>query len=615
MSPARAPGTGAPPGPDAGAGPDHRRLAEELVALEVRTLADLGGIAEDAADLRARAAAAGWAHGAERARLLVADAAARADRMEHGAQEQRDVLVEAMLAGDDLLAARAHSLLAASLDRLGLLTEALAHAADGVHLLPPDAPPHLRVSHTMLLALMSSQQLSGNGFRASFDQIVSDAEALPGPELLLTALNNYAWLLYERGEQQDADAVVARLQEVADAHGVRLNASALDTVARVLLEGGDLVGAERLARASIAADTPTTSRFAAAEGMLTLAEIRWRQGDPDAAETLITGAEDLGARHDMAEIRALALRQKSRLLAERERWQEAYDAATGYHDLWETIRSRETDSRAVLLQTVLNTDEARRRSAVYEELAERDPLTGLWNRRRLDRLLPALLGEHDAGGLPMSLAIVDLDRFKDVNDTHDHQVGDAVLCRVAELVAVAEPSFAVRLGGDEFLLVLPGLDESAALALAEGVRHRIEEQTWPAAGGPVSVTVSIGVATSASSTPSDLLRSADANMYRAKRAGRNRVTGALRDPVPAAAAGPGPRRGTGRGAVDEQVDEPGRGIAPAGRAVGATLGRPLSTPRHSAGPQAVDRATDPALAARGRPRRLGAHVGRTDEQR
>lgn len=581
---------------------DRAALGARLAELEVGVYTDLAGLADTAEDLRVAADAAGWAHEAARARLVLADVSGRTDRLEGGAQAQRDILVEAMLAGDDLLAARAHHLLGASLDRLGLTTEALAHAADGVHLLPADAPGHLRVEHTMLLALMSSQQLSGNGFRSSFEQVVADAATLPTPELLLAALNNYAWLLYERGETADASAVVGRLEDVAARTGVRLNSAALDTVARVLLDRGELDRAEEMARAAIASDAPTTSRFTAGEAMLTLAEIRWRRGDADSAYLLATGAEQLALEHAMPEIRALALRQKAKLLADRGDFRGAYEASTAYHELWETVRSRETDSRAVLLQTVLGTDEARRRSAVYEELAERDPLTGVWNRRHLTRLFPAMLGEADAGGRPLSVAIVDVDRFKSVNDRRDHQVGDAVLCRVAELLdaQVTEPAFPVRLGGDEFLLVLPGLDEAAAIALVERARAAVEAEDWSALTDGLAVTISAGVATSGkASTHSDLMRRADENMYRAKRSGRNTVRGGGRAvPEPGPTAGePGPDRRGRRSPAEE-------------RATGTGAGTGEDTePRHSAGDDAVDRAPDPDLVGRGRPLRPGAHRG------
>jgi len=514
---------------------DRDTIRAEVDRIEVAVHRDLTGLVAAAERVRDVAAVHGWTHEVARARLVLADISARADRLEDGAQAERDILVEALLADDALLAARAHHLLGGSLDRLGLMTEALAHAADAVHLLPADAPAHLRVEHTMLLALMSSQQLSGNGFRSSFDQVIADAELLPTPDLLLAALNSYAWLLHERGEAADAAAAVDRMRQVAERTGIRLNSAALDTAARVLLDAGDLERAEEMARAAIAPDAASSSRFNSGEGMLTLAEIRWARGDADGAYLLAAGAEELAVDHNLPEIRALALRQKARLLAERGDYRGAYEAATAYHDLWATVRSRETDSRAVLLQTVLHTDEARRRSALYEELAERDPLTGVWNRRHLNRILPAMLGEHDASGIPLSVAIVDLDRFKAVNDERDHEVGDAALCRIADLldVELTEPAFAVRLGGDEFLLVLPDVDERAAAELGDRARRRVAAEDWNELTRGLPVTISVGVATSTTaSTQAELMRVADDNMYRAKRAGGNTVQGSGQGAAP-----------------------------------------------------------------------------------
>jgi len=546
-------------------------LNDELARMEVGVYSDMTGLLDAAQSLCVRAQHRGWVHESARARLVLADVEARTDRIEQGARTERDVLVQAMLAGDAVLAARAHHLLGASLDRLGLTTEALAHAADGVQLLLPDSPAHLRVEHAMLLALLSSPQLSGDGLRSCFDQVIAEAAALPTPDLLLAALTTYAWLLSERGETTEAATAVQQVQDVAERTATRLNSAALNTIANVLLDRGELARAEQLARAAIAADVPSIDGFHAGEGMLTLAEIRRRRGDPEDAYLLTVGAEDLARTHDVPAIRALALRKKAGLLADRGHFRSAYEAATSYHDLRETVRGREADSRAVLLATVLRTDEARRRSAAYEELAERDPLTGVWNRRHLDKLFPAMLGEHEAGGVPISLALVDLDRFKAVNDLRDHQVGDAALCRVAALLdaQLTEPAFTVRLGGDEFLLVLPGTDGQRAVELGERVRVRIETEDWTELTQGLDLTVTVGVATSTSSllsstsTHSELMRLADENMYRAKRTGRNRVQGPVRDPRDDGRIGrrsPGVRAGLG--VLAEPAHAPPTGARP-----------------------------------------------------
>ena len=160
-----------------------------------------------------------------------------------------------------------------------------------------------------------------------------------------------------------------------------------------------------------------------------------------------------------------------------------------------------------------------------EELAVTDDLTRLANRRQFETALNNELGLAKAHGTTLGFILVDLDRFKSLNDTHGHLTGDEVLRRVSDvLVGVTEIGDTVaRYGGEEFALVLPGRDPMATAAIAERARLAIA-----ALGAPVPVTASLG----ACSYPADaadgpaLMRAADEAMYESKRAGRNRVTSA-----------------------------------------------------------------------------------------
>lgn len=156
------------------------------------------------------------------------------------------------------------------------------------------------------------------------------------------------------------------------------------------------------------------------------------------------------------------------------------------------------------------------------ELSQRDPLTGLLNRRRLDEDLPrevALALRYDA---TLSFLMLDLDHFKRLNDRYGHLAGDAVLRDVAAELsgAVRSTDLSYRFGGEEFCVLLRNTDLPAALLLAERVRRRIGRRLARSA-----VTVSIGVAAVPSSARdgAELVRRADAALYEAKRAGRNRV--------------------------------------------------------------------------------------------
>ena len=166
------------------------------------------------------------------------------------------------------------------------------------------------------------------------------------------------------------------------------------------------------------------------------------------------------------------------------------------------------------------------RAAEFAAAAERDPLTGLGNRRHLDRryaeLLPAAAREQQ----PLSLALVDIDHFKAVSDQHGHAVGDQVLVVVAQLLReyTRVGDVIARHGGEEFVIVLPGMDCDGAVEVCERLRERVLSHPWALIGGPEGgVTVSIGLSCAPPLELRQLLHRADQALYAAKRGGRNRV--------------------------------------------------------------------------------------------
>ena len=177
---------------------------------------------------------------------------------------------------------------------------------------------------------------------------------------------------------------------------------------------------------------------------------------------------------------------------------------------------------------LLSDDELRHLARVVARLesANRDPLTGLLNRVWLDDELPALVDRYDRAGLPMTCAFVDVDHFKQVNDNFSHAVGDEVLSAIARLLmlGVRDSDPCVRYGGEEILLFLPGSDEVDALDAAERIRSSIATHDWGRTAAGLAVTASFGVAERKRGEPiRDWLDRADATLYAAKAAGRNRV--------------------------------------------------------------------------------------------
>ena len=155
----------------------------------------------------------------------------------------------------------------------------------------------------------------------------------------------------------------------------------------------------------------------------------------------------------------------------------------------------------------------------------RDTLTSSYNRRYLDQRLYGPFTDRQATRAPLGIALVDVDRFKSVNDTYGHLVGDRVLRRVADLLQEELPpdGFCARYGGEEFVLWLPGVDAEDAVRIVDDARRRVARHPWSELQPGLRVTISAGLAHEGSGAPARQLRSADDLLYAAKRAGRNKV--------------------------------------------------------------------------------------------
>jgi diguanylate cyclase (GGDEF)-like protein len=167
-----------------------------------------------------------------------------------------------------------------------------------------------------------------------------------------------------------------------------------------------------------------------------------------------------------------------------------------------------------------------RQLSALAQASRRDSLTSLPNRRAFEEELAREMARASRSLTPLSVAILDVDRFKAVNDRHGHAAGDEVLRAVSARVAGAlrAGDLVSRIGGEELALLLPGADLATAAEIAERVRKTIEETPIGVAGGSLSVTVSIGCALLAAGEAAPaLLARADARLYDAKQAGRNRV--------------------------------------------------------------------------------------------
>jgi diguanylate cyclase (GGDEF)-like protein len=270
-----------------------------------------------------------------------------------------------------------------------------------------------------------------------------------------------------------------------------------------------------------------------------LARLAERDGDAESGEEaiglLVDAAGAFAAAGDRRRYRQclLELGQHSADLgrpAEALHWLEAYRSDTGRAH----ARSREMWADMFVRRSRLR--EAERQAALLRRHALEDPLTGLGNRRSAERRLGAMR----LGVEPLSLAVVDIDRFKAVNDDASHTHGDAVLRRVADLLREHSRTGdeVYRWAGDEFLVLLPTATEAQAVVVMERLRSAVAAADWTDLQVREPVTVSIGVATAPAGDGDSgwraLFDTADLHLFSAKRGGRNRVRapGATQGPEP-----------------------------------------------------------------------------------
>lgn len=184
-------------------------------------------------------------------------------------------------------------------------------------------------------------------------------------------------------------------------------------------------------------------------------------------------------------------------------------------------------TRTFELQVALN--ELADKNRILEEQNTLDALSGVRNRAYFDKKILAELKRSRREQRPLALVMLDIDHFKQINDNHGHLAGDAVIRGVAQRIQdllKRSSDYICRYGGEEFALILPNTDGEGALALAEQIRHSIEEQPFTTEIGDLSVQISAGCFASIAGPDmvgTDFIHAADQALYQAKTAGRNQV--------------------------------------------------------------------------------------------
>lgn len=424
------------------------------------------------------------------------------------------------------------------------LGEAYAHKSIGMLLAAAggdaEALPHLErslacVAGTRDRALESTVRV---GFGRALAALGREAEALPqlaqalalarrtgNREDLWTALVALGDAQVQFGRTEASAAPLEEALRVIEPTGDRdAEASVLTALGRQRLRAGDHAAAVALLERGLAAADAIGAAPAAAVLHRLLADAHEAQGRLAAALSHLRRHCESEARVHGADSR----RQLQALMTAEAVRPLQRDAQAHAHRA-ERLASELDATREWARQKEALLEQLAQQAQLLEQLAREDGLTGVANRRWLDLQLARECERASRFGHPLAVAMIDVDDFKAINDRHSHAVGDAVLRRLALLLrdSCRVSDQVGRYGGEEFMLVLPETTADNAMRVCEKLCRRVEAHDWRAVHGALArVTVSVGVAASHfGPAAGELAAAADAALYRAKQAGKNRVEG------------------------------------------------------------------------------------------
>ena len=367
-------------------------------------------------------------------------------------------------------------------------------------------------------------------------------------------LCNLGGSLTTQGRYADAEAAYVKGYRLAVEHSlIRIQALALAGRGAMSIEQGDTLVGQQLYDAAREQIMPLGDHYQIGYNELVAARHLLRAGAPEAALCRIERAALCGRENGLAEIEVRAAELRSELLEatgrikealaasreslrrERARIDKRVEASTraGERSIrallalkriaWERRRREELEASEQKLRAAL-AEETRLRT-LLQETARTDSLTGIPNRRAHESDIRALLKDAERTNRHAAQLIVDIDHFKQINDTYGHSVGDEVIVGVAERLvgAIRASDRVARWGGEEFTICALGVGLLGARKLAETIRQSVKSTAFTTTVGPISVTVSIGGTVNAPGALDSerMFRLADAALYRAKREGRD----------------------------------------------------------------------------------------------
>jgi diguanylate cyclase (GGDEF)-like protein len=441
----------------------------------------------------------------------------------------------------------------------GAYAQALSHAQQAIDLADESADSDLRIYARRATCLVFGN-VGVRDWKDRLDELLELTIAADDLWEEAVSRNDIACYFQLEGQLEAAEREINRAVAVAERIGTR-NSFALaivySTRADIRLLAGRSQEALDDARRSIARLTEHGDPNPYVLGATVRAEVQARMALGQLDDARQSGEGALAWLGDsVPQTRSLILNTLATALREAGRLEEAYDALERAAELERQAFREFNELQFSLERATLEASAARRESdaltvknrqleeahaelarradeleGLQEQLveqAERDWLTGLHNRRYLARELDRLSQERIPG--PLSLAVLDLDHFKQINDRFGHGVGDQVLVRAAGLLcdALRATDIVVRSGGEEFLVLMPSTDARAAVACCERIRRAMHVEDWDRIADGLTVTTSVGMATAEDPTNLEaLVKLADGRLYEAKHGGRDRVVGEI----------------------------------------------------------------------------------------
>ena len=332
-------------------------------------------------------------------------------------------------------------------------------------------------------------------------EVLRLAPTLNDPYFDAFAHGNLGELLVHAGELDEADVLLQSALAMAEERGYQAVSSRVRcSIGELHLARGQTLQAKQLLNELLAEETdpPPVSTQLRVHYALYLAHRN--ESDAKAALNALEAFRRLESQRSMQQLKA-----KSELMVTR-------------------IEADE-NQRKVLERAYSVAQVHASRAVELERMALQDELTGLGNRRALDLRLAEMVDAARTGNNPLVVVVLDLDHFKRVNDVFGHAVGDRVLGQVARLLRdhTRPDDVVTRTGGEEFVIAMPNISGPDAFDVCERLRLRISDFQWGAIAPELSVTLSAGIACAPDFDAKRLVERADLAMYRAKRAGRNRV--------------------------------------------------------------------------------------------